>query len=50
MAQMAIRQIDLALKTARNGGEARLAMDHEAALPNARQCFDQLNKCRTLQR
>jgi hypothetical protein len=48
-AQMAIHQIVLALNTARDRGAARLAAYHEAELPKARDRFDQLNTCRTLQ-
>lgn len=35
MAQLATRQIDLALKTARDRGDAGLAAYHEAELPKA---------------
>jgi hypothetical protein len=45
LAQMAIRQLDFALKTAREGNDARLAAYHAAELPKARARFDQLNEC-----
>jgi hypothetical protein len=39
-AQMSMRQIDLALRTVRDGGDARLAAHHKAELPKARARFD----------